>query len=66
MRNRTVSVDQQNLFGLSEPEVMRRRVRALDREIAAAMKSRRYDQAKQMAEEQAVLIKQLVELGEGS
>lgn len=66
MRHRTSSADQQNLFGFSEPEVMRRRVKELDREIASAMKQKHFERAKAMADEQAALIRKLVEMGEKS
>ncbi len=66
MRRRTFSADQQNLFGFSEPEVIRRRVKDLDREIASAMKQKQFERAKQITDEQAELIRQLVEMGEKS
>jgi hypothetical protein len=66
MPRRTSPPDQQNLFGFSEPELMRRRVKELDRGITLAMKQKQFDRAKEMADEQAALIRKLVEMGEKS
>lgn len=55
---------QQDLFGSSEPESIRQRIRELDEEIAVAMRKRDFQGAKSKTGEQADLIKQLVEMGE--
>lgn len=64
MRRRSRSPFQQDLFGNPEPENIRQRIRELDKEIAVALRKQDFDGAKQKTEEQAELIRQLVEMGE--
>ncbi|NQT27932.1 hypothetical protein HQ585_21420 [candidate division KSB1 bacterium] len=52
---------QGDLFGISEPETMRQRVKDLDSLISKSIKKKDFSAAKTMADEQASLIRQLVE-----
>lgn len=55
-------VDHQgDLFGISAPEAMRQRIKDLDDLIKRSMKLKDFKSAKIMADEQAVLIRRLVE-----
>ena len=58
------SAIQEDLFGLSKPQALRRRVRELDRQIALALKNADYVRAKSLNEQQEHLIKELVTLGD--
>lgn len=64
MGRRSRSHFQQDLFGNSEPDNIRQRIRELDKEIASAMRKQDFKGAKSKTDEQAGLIKQLVEMGE--
>jgi len=52
---------QSDLFGQSEPDAMRQRVKELDELIKKSIKNKDFTTAKAMADEQAGLIRQLVE-----
>lgn len=56
---------QENLFEVTGPRQMRRRVKELDVLISRAMKQDKYDQARDLTQQQADIIRKLVELGEG-
>jgi hypothetical protein len=56
---------QENLFETTGPRQMRRRVKELDMLISRAMKQDRYDQARELTQQQADIIRKLVEIGEG-
>lgn len=55
---------QENLFDVSRPEVLRRRVRELDLLIAKALRKNNYDKARALTEEQKRNLQELVDLGE--
>ena len=55
---------QEDLFDVSKPQTLRRRIRELDVLIAKAMKWNDYEQAKSLTEEQKGFIQELVVMGE--
>ena len=63
MTGHRISV-QEDLFDVSKPQSLRRRIRELDRLIAKAMKRNDYEQAKSLTEEQKRFIQELVAMGE--
>lgn len=56
---------QESLFEITGPRKMRRRVKELDVLISRAMKQDKYDQARELTQQQADIIRKLVEIGEG-
>ena len=63
MTGHRISV-QEDLFDVSKPQSLRRRIRELDGLITKAMKRNDYEQAKSLTEEQKRFIQELVAMGE--
>lgn len=62
--NRRRNTRQADLFDAPRTLELKERVRALDRQIAAALKKDDYDKARELTKEQEGLIQELVKLGE--
>jgi hypothetical protein len=52
---------QAELFGVSEAEDVKQRIKELDALIANALKRKLYDKAKELTEQQETLLKKLVD-----
>jgi hypothetical protein len=57
-------VFQEDLFGYSRAEELRRRVKELDDLIATSMKKNDYSKARELTKEQEKIIQELVDLGD--
>ena len=55
---------QESLFEVAGPRQMRRRVKELDVLISRAMKQDRYDQARELTQQQADILRKLMEISE--
>ena len=56
---------QENLFGLTEIEALKRRIKELDQQISRALKKGDYANAKNLTDRQAELLQKILEEGEG-
>jgi uncharacterized membrane protein (DUF106 family) len=55
---------QENLFGLTEIEALKRRIKELDQQISSALKKGDYTNAKNLTDRQAELLQKVLENGE--
>jgi uncharacterized membrane protein (DUF106 family) len=56
---------QENLFGLTEIQALKRRIKELDQQISSALKKGDYAGAKSLTDRQAELLQKILEEGEG-
>ncbi|MBN2105131.1 hypothetical protein JW835_13915 [bacterium] len=56
--------DQEDLFGLSELDTLKRQIKEMDQQISHALKANDYTEAKKLTDQQAELLQALVEKGE--
>ncbi len=56
--------DQEDLFGLSEVESLKRKIKELDRQITRALKENDYTTARKLTSQQAELLQAMVEKGD--
>jgi uncharacterized membrane protein (DUF106 family) len=57
---------QEELFGASKIQDLKRKVQELDSKIIRAMKKRDFPKAKTLTDQQSELLKELLDLGEAS
>jgi len=56
--------NQEDLFGLSELEALKRQIKEMDQQISRALKSNNYTKAKELTERQAQLLQAMLENGD--